>query len=526
MPNRYVRRSASLLLTLLVVGVVGLSAPSSARALALEQIGSFDRPTFVTSDPNDPDRLFVVEQAGRIQLVQENGTSTFLDLSPLVHGLNPFGDYGMFSMAFSPHYARDHLFYVAYSGVDDPATAGDESGDLHVDEFQASGDTADPTSRRQVLTIGLSPYHFHYGGQLRFGPDGYLYISTGDGGTPGDSDGNSQNLASLLGKILRIDPRGSAPGEYTVPRDNPFTATAGCTDGCDEIWSYGLRNPWRFSFDRLTGDLAIGDVGDWNWEEVDFDTGRHPGKGDNFGWSCREAEHPGPGYTVPVCTDRLGTFTEPVFEYPHESSGACAITGGYVVRDRSLGDLYGRYLYADFCTGELRSVKLGVPTGSADRSEGAFVPRPTSFGEGSDCRIYAATFNGPVYQLTGPAKKATTGCPHQAAPEPRLPLTLRLHAEKQGLSKQLRFFATASADSTLTVLGRGIEKTEGKLAANQRSEVTAVLKRTTRKRLREKLERKGEARIKIEVSVVDQADAVVRHNFEVALRAPWHRRRR
>src|SRR4029077_20091889 len=407
---RHLRRSAPLLLTLFAIGVAGLSAPSSARALALGQIGSVAMPTFVTSDPNDPERLFVIEQAGRIQLVRESGTSTFLDISPIVHGLNPHGDYGLLSMAFSPNYANDHLFYVDYTGVDDPATAENESGDLHVDEFRASGDTADPTSRRGILTIP-SPFDLHYGGQLQFGPDGYLYISTGDGGTPDDSDGNAQNLSNLLGKILRIDPKGSAPGEYPVPADNPFTTTAGCNDGCDEIWSYGLRNPWRFSFDRLTGNLAIGDVGGPSWEEVDFETGLDPGKGDNFGWNCREGAHPGPGETSPVCADRLGTFTEPAFEYPHDSSGSCSITGGYIVRDRSRNGLYGRYLYGDFCTGELRSVKLGVSMGSGDRFEGASVPHPTSFGEDEDCRIYVASFDGPVYRLTESPGGTTAGCP-------------------------------------------------------------------------------------------------------------------
>ena len=525
MSPRFLRRSAPLLLTLLAVGVAGLSAPSSARAVTLEQIGNFDRPTFVTSDPNDPGRLFVVEQAGRIQLVRENGTSTFLDISPIVHELNPFGDYGLFSMAFSPNYANDHLFYVAYSGVDDPDTAEDESGDLHVDEFRASGDTADPASRREVLTTELSPFHLHYGGQLQFGPDGYLYISTGDGGTPDDSDGSAQNLTSLLGKILRIDPQGSAPGEYTVPADNPFTTTAGCSDGCDEIWSYGLRNPWRFSFDRLTGDLAIGDVGGPSWEEVDFGTGLDPGKGDNFGWNCREGAHPGPGETAPVCTDRLGTFTEPVFEYPHDSSGSCAITGGYVVRDRSLSGLDGRYLYADFCTGEFRSVKLGVPMSSGDRSEGVSVPRPTSFGQDADCRIYVASFDGPVYRLTESSAGKTAGCSAPGTPEPRDALTLHLKAEKQGMSKRLRFFATASADSTLVARGKGIEETVEKLAANQRTEVNAKLNRSTRRRLQKKLEKKGKAKVEVEVTAVDQRNAAATEMVKVTLRAERHPRR-
>jgi glucose/arabinose dehydrogenase len=409
---RYLR----LLAPLFIVGVAGLTAPASASALTLEQVGSFDRPTYVTSDPDDPNRLFVVEQAGRIKLIDNNHTTTFLDIEPIVHDLNAFGDYGLFSIAFSPNYAKDQLFYVAYSGIDDPGTAEDESGAWHLDEFRADGDVADPASRREVLTI-QSP-QAHYGGQLHFGPDGYLYASTGDGGPQGDPNGRAQNLANLLGKILRIDPEGSAPGEYTVPADNPFTTTAGCTDGCDEIWSYGLRHPWRFSFDRLTGDLAISDVG-WNlWEEVDFDTGPDPGRGDNFGWNCREGAHPGPGETLQVCANRAGTFTEPVFEYAHADPGPCSIIGGYVVRDHGLGGLYGRYLYSDFCGGELRSLELGLPMAAGDRSEGVSVPRVTSFGEDADCRVYVVSFDGPVYRLTEPALGATGGCEPPAEPRP------------------------------------------------------------------------------------------------------------
>jgi glucose/arabinose dehydrogenase len=376
--------------------------------VALEQVGSFERPSYVTSDPHDPDRLFVVELPGRIQLVENGNTSTFLNIEPIVLSAPGFG---LLSMAFSPDYATDHLFYVVYTGVDDPNTAEDESTYWHLDEFSADGDTADPDSRREVLTVTYLPdQRIHYGGQLQFGRDDYLYASLGEGGPQGDPDGNAQNLAILLGKILRIDPRGSAPGEYTVPADNPFTDSPGCTDGCDEIWSYGLRNPWRFSFDRLTGDLTIGDVGWGSWEEVDFETGADPGKGDNFGWNCREGAHPGPGEASPVCTDRAGSFTEPVFEYPHEDT-CNAITGGYVVRDLALGDLFGRYLYSDFCVGELRSLGLGLPTASGDRSEGLSVPSVTSFGEDADCRIYVASMDGPVYRLTEPAGGTDVGCP-------------------------------------------------------------------------------------------------------------------
>jgi glucose/arabinose dehydrogenase len=510
------------------VAATALTVPASASALELQPVGSFQNPTYVTSDPHDPNRVFVVEQAGRVQLVEGGKTTTFLDISPIVRYPPDPGAFdgadALASMAFSPNYATNHLFYVAYTGVDDPGTVGDESGDWHLDEFRANGDTADPASRRGVLTIDYPSNSAHYGGQLQFGPDGYLYASTGDGlDSPGEP---AQNLATRLGKILRIDPKGSASGEYTVPADNPFASTAGCADGCDEIWSYGLRNPWRFSFDRLTGDLVIGDVGYLDWEEVDFETGPNAGRGDNFGWYCREGAHPGPGETSPVCAERAGTFTEPVFEYPHtdptpadptDNAFGCSIIGGYVVRDRALADLYGRYLYPDFCTGELRSLSLGLPTASGDRSEGLSVPYVTSLGEDADCRIYVASWNGPVYRLTEPAGGAAFGCPLPDTVETAGPLTLSLRAKKQALRKKLKFFATASAASTLAARGKAIKETAKELASNQKTKVKVKLKRAKRKQLQKRLDKKGKAKVKVIATATDQSGATATDQIKVKL---------
>ncbi|MEK6277153.1 MAG: PQQ-dependent sugar dehydrogenase [Actinomycetota bacterium] len=462
--------------TALLFAAAALTAPASAEALSLEGVGTFESPTYVTSDPGDANRLFVVERPGRIQLTEAGNTTTFLDIESLV--LSPpepgtgNNEGGLFSMAFSPGYAADGLFYVVYRGVDDPDTGGeDESGDWHLDEFSANGDTADPASRREVLTVDYPSAdlnaQLHYGGQLEFGPDGYLYASIGDGGPQGDPNGNAQDVTDLFGSILRIDPSGSSPGEYSVPSDNPFAGTAGCADGCDEIWSYGLRNPWRFSFDRETGALAIGDVGQSTWEEVDYEpVSAELGRGDNFGWNCREGAHPypGPGEPAPVCADRVGTFTEPVFEYQH-LDGNCSVTGGYVVRTLSLGDLFGRYLYADFCVGELRSLSLGLPAAGGDRSEGLSVPFVTSFGEDADCRIYVASLTGPVYRLTEPAAGAPAGCPAELPPSTSPASTLPpSNAFSFGKVKRNKRKGTATltvivpGPGTLVLTGKGLVK--------------------------------------------------------------------
>jgi hypothetical protein len=407
------RRSANLVALVAFAGVLTLAllAPVAARATSLERIGTFDTPTYATSPPGDPDRLFVVEKDGEIKLIENGDTSSFLDIESMVLS-GPVDDpgalrvHGLFSMAFSPDYATDGLFYVAYSNVDDPDTeAVDEAADLHIAEFTASGDRADPASRREVLTVPYPASGDHFGGQLHFGPDAYLYVTTGDGSEHEPLD--AQNLDTLYGKILRIDPAQSGSAAYSIPTDNPFV---GSTPGEDEIWSYGLRNPWRFSFDRLTGDLAIGDVGETGYEEIDYAPGPDAGKGNNYGWPCREGMHP--YSTEPPC-DGAQSFTEPVFEYPHQT-GNCSITGGYVVRDASLDDLYGRYLYADLCAGELRSLDLESPT--LDRSEDLCLESPTSFGEDASGRIYVTSLAGAVYRLT--ATGSSGACPSDAPPNP------------------------------------------------------------------------------------------------------------
>jgi hypothetical protein len=368
------------LVAMLIAGA-GLWAPSGAAAAGLQPIGGFDQPIFVTSDPADPDRLFVAERQGLIKVVDGGSVSNFADLRPLVQCCE--SERGLLSIALAPDFAETGLLYVDYTGRDGP-------GNLHVAELRASGSSAPLTSFRNVLTIGHSQAANHNGGQLHFGPDGFLYVSTGDGGS---TPANGQNRNSLLGKILRIDPRLSGTQPYSVPQDNPFVGTT----GADEVWAFGLRNPWRFSFDRATGDLLIADVGAGTYEELDFaplSTGL--GRGANYGWSVCEGLHL-TGSPAP-CT--LAGRTDPVFEYTH-AGGGCSITGGYVARDPTLTGLTGRYLYSDYCLGQIRSLVPTLPGASGDRSEGIAVSQPVSFGEDACGRLYVIAQDVNVFRLTG-----------------------------------------------------------------------------------------------------------------------------
>ncbi len=371
-------RLAALALSLLL-----LSA-GAADAATLRPIGEFDQPIFVTSDPANPDDLFVVEREGRVVRDDEGTRSVFADLTDLVSCCE--SERGLLSIALSPDFDVSGRFYAAYTGT--PAAGGDE-GDLHVDAFHHDGAAL---VREPLFSVEHSINANHNGGQLELGPDGYLYVSVGDGGGGGDPFESGQDLGSLLGKILRIEPRAGAE---------------------PQIWSYGLRNPWRFSFDRANGNMAIADVGQSAREEVDLAPSPAPGvvggEGVNYGWNCREGFI---AYTDPgeSCTG-VGNFADPVFDYPHDPGGNCAITGGYVVRDPSLGDLYGRYLYADLCVGEIRSLVLPNSAdglASDDRSEGLGVTNPVSFGEDSCGRVYVVAQGGPVYRFEG-AEPAT--CP-------------------------------------------------------------------------------------------------------------------
>jgi len=374
-------------------------AAAGAQALTLTQIGPvFDQPTYVTSDPGNAGRLLVVERKGTVRLV-ENGVATlFVDIGSKVSCCS--GERGLLSIALDPDFDANGRLYVDYTGLEEP-------GEIHVAELTAAPDrrSANPATLVQLAKIPHSESSMHNGGQLQLGPDGKLYVSTGDGGGSNDQFHHAQVPSDPLGKILRIDNDATPP---VTP----------------EIWSLGLRNPYRFSFDSLSGDMAIGDVGQGLREEVDFAPSPFPGTvggaGANYGWNCREGLVAGPGDDLPPGGCAAASFVNPVFDYPHsadpEFGGCAAITGGYVVRDGGLGALYGRYLYADYCAGLLRSLQLPASAGggaSGDCSLELRLNHPVSFGEDAAHRLYAVEQGGRVYRIGG---QPPAGCP-AAAPE-------------------------------------------------------------------------------------------------------------
>jgi glucose/arabinose dehydrogenase len=357
-------------------------ASGAASGVRLQRVGRFQAPLYVTAPPGDRRRIMVVEQGGRIVVVRGGRIlrTPFLDLSGIV---TAGGEQGLLGLAFDPEYASSGRLYVYFTRRD---------GRQEVAEYRrgASADVARPGSRRTVLVMA-DPASNHNGGDLKFGPDGLLYIGTGDGGGANDQfgrRGNAQNRGSLLGKILRIDPVARGGRAYTVPSSNPFAGRAGMRA---EIYAWGLRNPWRWSFDRQTGDVTIADVGQSAIEEVNF-ARRGDWKGANFGWrplegTRRNFDEPAPG-AVP-----------PVIEQSHDE-GWCSITGGYVVRDPGLRALDGRYVYGDFCKGQIRAATLAPGRASGDRSLGLpTVAQLSSFGEDAQGRVYVVSLAGPVYRL-------------------------------------------------------------------------------------------------------------------------------
>ena len=356
----------------------GSTVEQAEGAVRLQKVGSFDAPVYVTSPPKDTSRLFVVEQGGKIVVVK-NGKplgTPFLDVSDKI---TSGSEQGLLSIAFPPDYAASGLFYIFYTDTD-----GDEAV---VEYKRTTEDVADPGSARQLMKVA-DPEPNHNGGLLLFGPDNHLYIGIGDGGGAGDqhgSRGNAQSLGTLLGKILRIDPKAAGGRPYTIPTDNPFVNRSGAKG---EIYSYGLRNPWRFSFDRSTGDLTIGEN---EIEEIDF-VRKGKGRGANFGWRPFEGNDrfaPGesaPGAIKPVITEK-------------HSDGNCSITGGVIIRDPALKSWRGRYVFGDFCRGVIQTAVLSSGRAKSLTDRKLTVPQLSSFGEDARGRVYATSLDGPVYRF-------------------------------------------------------------------------------------------------------------------------------
>lgn len=342
--------------------------------LALTPVVSLNQPIFLTAKPGGDPTLYVAERPGRIVAVADGQVgAVILDMSDLTQD---GGERGLLGFAFSPDGQR---LYTSYTNND---------GNSVVDEYALAADgTADPGTRRQVL-FQRQPYANHNGGQISFGPDGMLYVGLGDGGSGGDPQRNGQKLSTLLGKLLRIDPRQTEGAPYAVPADNPFVDTEGARP---EIWSLGLRNPWRFSHDAATGDLWIGDVGQNAWEEVDWVRAADgAGRGVDFGWSAWEGNH--------RFNDDQGAdgHTPPVHEYAHGALG-CSITGGYVYRGTAVPALTGAYVFADYCTAGLRAIDPANPSVAVPIND---TPgNVVSFGQGPGNELYVLSFDGNVYRV-------------------------------------------------------------------------------------------------------------------------------
>ena len=334
-------------------------------------------PVGVTNAGDGSGRLFILEQDGLIRIFQNGAllAAPFLDIRDRVLS---GGERGLLGLAFHPQYTQNGYFYVNYTNL---------QGNTIIARFQVSAsdpNRADPSSEKRLIFV-QQPYPNHNGGEVAFGPDGYLYLGLGDGGSQGDPNDHGQSLNTLLGKILRIDVDHGDP--YAIPPDNPFQGK-----GNGEIWAYGLRNPWRFSFDRATGELYIGDVGQDLWEEIDYLPAGSPG-GSNFGWNYMEGFHTYGNHTPPQNLQ----LTPPVAEYSHQFG--CAVTGGYVYRGQQLPDWQGVYLFGDYCSGNVWGL-LRSPDGSWQQ-EMLYqnVGRISSFGEDEAGEIYLTDLGGNLFQL-------------------------------------------------------------------------------------------------------------------------------
>jgi glucose/arabinose dehydrogenase len=343
----------------------------------------FNSPLGIETAGDGSNRLFVVERGGRIWIIKNGGATgtPFLDVTDRIDSSS--SEMGLLGLAFPPNYGGKGYFYTNHTRGSDGSTV------IARYYITADPDVADPNSEEVILTQS-QPYKNHNAGQLAFGPDGYLYIGFGDGGSAGDPDGNAQNPSTFLGKMLRIDVESGGASPYGVPSDNPFTGNPGTLD---EVWALGLRNPWRYSFDSLTGDLYIADVGQSEYEEVNFQSASSRG-GENYGWDTMEGNH---CYSSATC-DQTG-LTMPVHEYDH-SEGDCSITGGILYRGTHHPDLVGIYIFGDFCTGKIWGLR-NDGSGWESTLFGDTSYQITTFGQDETGELYLTDYStGEIYAIS------------------------------------------------------------------------------------------------------------------------------
>lgn len=388
-------------LTLLLV-TAALAAVSAQVDLTFTQIASgFSQPTDLVASPDSSNRLFVVEKGGRIKVIDlltgEPSGGNFLNMNTRV---STNSERGLLSMAFHPDFANNGEFYVHYSASE---SSGIQVGANVISRFTLPDPAATTVdaSTEEILLVSPQDFANHNGGDMSFGPDGFLYVGIGDGGSGGDPNDNGQNPQNLMGTLIRIDVDTAIVGgtSYGIPATNPFADGVG---GRAEVYSYGLRNPWRFSFDRETGDLWIADVGQNEREEINF-TPANTGNGLNYGWDCREGDIAYPGPSSAACSPSI-EYTEPIVSIDHISGpfGGFSITGGFVYRGTDWPELFGTYICADFVTNNIFSVVPDDIGGWDLFSEtAAGVSSVTAFGESQDGELFVVTFGGTVFQIGG-----------------------------------------------------------------------------------------------------------------------------
>jgi hypothetical protein len=453
-------------LTLLLA--LALAAP--AQAVTLQKVGDFASPIFMTAAPGDSQRLYVVERGGTVRVVRGGSVlgTPFLTLS----GVGTNGERGLLSIAFRPDFATSRLFYAYYN---------DSAGNVVVDELRATdAEHADPSYRRNVITIPHPGASNHNGGTLMFGAGGHLDLAPGDGGTGG---ANARDLNSLLGKVLRIDPKPG--GGYTVPADNPFVGAP----GADEVWAYGLRNPFRFTIDPVNGDLMIADVGEGTTEEVDWArSAQGGGRGADFGWNVCEGSFATGSSSVPCTTGTLPVINQAADDGWH------SIVAGYVSRDSSLPSLAGRFLYGDVSLGKIYSARLAQPA-AQDSQFLVDLPSVVNFAIGPMGCTYVASLNGPVYRLTETGAPVCFPPPGAAATDRTAPKLRTRTTRRQRVLRQKGVIGYARCPTESCKVSMSARVRIGKLSYPLRK-VTKGAGRNKRLKLRVKLSTRAKANLK------------------------------